>query len=694
MDKAVTARSLRAAPSIWGMASRRIIAPALCVLASVVLAVAPSGSVGAAKPKLGLKKVQLVTASGPPGGALAVTGKLVNRTGKTGSPRVEILLLPANASPVVIGGRAVTVPAGSRRAFTLIGIVPPNATPARYGVSACVRRGGVRKCRRAAQAFTVDQLRTSDPPSQPDADGDGIPDAFDSCPAQPGTVANGGCPAPLDTDGDGVPDSTDACPELPGVPAHDGCPPPTPSPGARSLGDPLFPEVGNGGYDVESYDVAINWEDTGDLFLTGTTTTITAEALQALSEFSLDLEGLTVTAVSVNGQPAAFSRAAPAACSGTPPCGPTKLVITPAAPIAFGAEFTVAVSYTGDPQRHTDPDGSDEGWTDTDDGAFVVNEPVGAMTWMPCNNHPRDRATYGFELTVPTGKTALGNGEEVALPTDNGDGTTTWHWESTKTMPTYLSTSTVGDFDLTRSNTMLGMPLYDAIDTGFTPLEKAAAAAVTGQQEDILDYFSGKYGAYPFDSSGTVVDDADVGYALEVQTKSHFASPVIPPTTMAHEIAHQWFGDSVTLTTWKDLWMNEGWATWSEWIWDEEENSNPAGADEQFDLEYNNPGNNWSGAPAEPTAPTLFSTFPRYTRPAMMLQALREIIGNSRFLALARRWHDENEYGHGTTAEFIQLSKDGSGLTGANLAKLDTFFQQWLFGTTKPTITGDNFFAP
>src|SRR5262249_26526628 len=144
----------------------------------------------------------------------------------------------------------------------------------------------------------------------------------------------------------------------------------------------------------------------------------------------------------VNGVAASFSREVPAACSEAPdPCPPTKLVITPATPIDDGSTFTVEVDYTGNPQRHTDPDGSDEGWVDTTDGAFVVNEPIGAMTWMPCNNHPKDRATYDETITVPLGKTGIGNGELVSH--QDGLTTSTWQWKSDASLPTYLSTATI-----------------------------------------------------------------------------------------------------------------------------------------------------------------------------------------------------------------------------------------------------------
>jgi aminopeptidase N len=598
--------------------------------------VAPSAAAGAGSGKepLNLRFLGFAPQQAAPGDQISVRGKLSNSSDVRHRVRVR-----ARLDATFVRSRRVRVPAGGNAKFTLVFPVPQGLAAGPHALGICAGRGGGQDCRSARKRLTVTGAAAPASPQQP-------------------------------------------------------------SPGARTLGDPLFPEVGNGGYDALHYDVAIDWEDTGDLFEPGTSTTLTARATQALSELSLDLEGLTVGSVAVNGAAASFSRVAPGTCSPQVPPGPcpaTKLVITPAVPIPDGSQFTVAVAYTGDPQRHIDPDGSDEGWVDTADGAFVVNEPVGAMAWMPCNNHPADKATYDFELTVPTGKEGIGNGELVSPPEDNGDGTTTWRWATEDPMATYLSTSTVGDFDFTPSTTTLGLPVYDFIHSGFTQPEKDLATVVIERQEDVIAYFTGIYGAYPFDSAGSVVDDADVGYALEVQTKAHYSSSTVPPTTFAHEIAHQWFGDSVTLTTWKDIWLNEGWAGWSEWIWDDEDNGSPVTPAQQFTVEFTPgvggcPGNKWCTPPADPTAEGLFTEFPTYTRPAMMLEALHQIMGRANFLDLASDWHAGHRHGHGTTAQFIALAKDRSGFSGANLAKLDTFFQQWLFGTTMPTITGSNFF--
>ena len=199
------------------------------------------------------------------------------------------------------------------------------------------------------------------------------------------------------------------------------------TPGSRSLGDALLPALGNGGYDVQHYDLTIAYDPVANTMTSSAT--ITSVAKQDLSEFSYDLRGLTVTAVTVKGQPATFTREA------------DKLIVTPAAGIDNGSTFDTVVAYNGVPEQVEDPDESLEGWLRTTDGVFNVNEPMGAMAWFPNNNHPADKATYDFTITVPTGKTALGNGELVSK-TDNADATTTWKWHMGYPMATYLSTST------------------------------------------------------------------------------------------------------------------------------------------------------------------------------------------------------------------------------------------------------------
>jgi hypothetical protein len=172
--------------------------------------------------------------------------------------------------------------------------------------------------------------------------------------------------------------------------------PPTHTPGARTAGDRLFPQIGNGGYDAQHYDLDLQYEPIMDLILA--TATIEAKATQNLSEFSFDLQTMDAGTVEVDGADANFTQEG------------NKLIVTPPKPIDAGQTFTTTVGYGGIATPFQDPDESYEGFLPTSDGAYVVNEPVGAMTWFPNNNVPTDKALYDITVTVPPGSTVFGNG--------------------------------------------------------------------------------------------------------------------------------------------------------------------------------------------------------------------------------------------------------------------------------------------
>jgi len=494
--------------------------------------------------------------------------------------------------------------------------------------------------------------------------------------------------------------------------------------GARSLGDPLLPQIGNGGYDVKHYRISLDYDPAANE-LTAAKTTITARATKTLKEFSLDFQGLDVSRVVVDRKPGDGHGAPPAQHSqveATPHLSPIsevtqpmKLVVTPhpsTRPQA-GKRFVVKVSYSGTPEPITDADTSIEGWIpacyplsppQTCDGAFVVNEPIGAQSWFPSNNYPSDKAKFDTLIRVPAGKTALGVGENVGNRT-HGDGTVTWHWREDDPTATYLTTATVGDFDyavgsMTEDSTGRSLPIYNAVDSSATPEQKAAIGATLAGAPAQMNYLSGLYGPYPFDSTGAVADRAaGVGYALEVQGKPHYAggfttgNPSINPGTHLHELAHQWFGNSVTLDTWADIWFNEGWANWSEWYWDFQTQGGDDPAAVFADLYATTPDEDWAIAPAilDGDPANLFAFFPTYQRGAMTVEAYREIVGDQRFFAFARKLMRKHRHDNISTRTFIAEAKQASGLGGAKLALLDDFFEQWLYGTVKPTILPADF---
>ena len=430
-------------------------------------------------------------------------------------------------------------------------------------------------------------------------------------------------------------------------------------PGSPGLGDPFFPNAGNGGYDVGHYSLTLGYEPSTNQ-LSGRAE-ITATATQDLSSFDLDLRGFSISRLLVNDQRAAFTRD-----------GEQELVITPRAGLRSGSVFTVVVEYSGTPVVVTDPDQSIEGWVPTDDGAFVVGEPQGSPGWYPVNDNPRDKATFDFSVTVPAGLTAMANGILVSSATAGGR--TTWVWRESDPMAPYLATATLGRFDLTVSTTSAGIPSYVAVDP------KLPKGQVLDELPAAVDFFSSIYGPYPFNAVGAIVDSAkNVGYSLETQTKPVF-DRMPDEATLVHELSHMWFGDSVTLTTWPDIWLHEGFATWSEWIWSEHQ-GNKSGAQWLKQLLNNPPQDTafWTPPPGAPGTPAFMFNGTIYLRGAMTLEALREKIGERTFFTLMRTWATQHRHGNVTTAEFIDLAEQ---LSGQDLGQ---FFDVWLYQPDKPT---------
>jgi aminopeptidase N len=231
-----------------------------------------------------------------------------------------------------------------------------------------------------------------------------------------------------------------------------------------------------------------------------------------------------------------------------------------------------------------------------------------------------------------------------------------------------------------------------------SPAEKTGVAADAALQDGIIKFIADDIGTYPFDSTGVVLFRIpELAYALEVQTKSHFTWVPMYRDVLAHEIAHQWYGDYVSPATWREVWFNEGFATWWQWYWDNQQGGAARTVEEWFTLLYDHSSQTWDTAPANlPDASWMFDNSTIYRRPAMMHEAYRQIAGDATFFALQRAILSEHAYGNITTAQFIarakSLAQERSGFDAAYLAKLDEFFQQWLYGIGKPALTPSTFF--
>lgn len=447
-----------------------------------------------------------------------------------------------------------------------------------------------------------------------------------------------------------------------GAPSVAVAAPPEYTPGADGAGDPYFPLAGNGGTDVVHYDLDLDYTpappDPAPLEgrLDGVAT-IDLVPTQDLSRFNLDLRGLTATEVTVAGKPATFTQTT------------NELIITPTKKVKAGKAVQVVITYGGTTTRPTDIEGALYGWVTTRDGAMVVSEPDGSATWFPVNDHPTDKSTYTFEITVPEGLVAVANG--LLTGSETADGSTTWSWDAPDPMAAYLATATVGNFTLDQYTAANGTPIIDALDAE-VPSDNYAALALTS---DMLVFFEERYGPYPFNSYGAIVDDDSVGYALETQTRSFF-SLWAREGTIAHELAHQWMGDHVSPYRWADIWLNEGWATYSEWMWNEEQGRDTAA--ESFDALMADDEFDWGTVVADPGPFGLFLD-PVYDRGAATLHALRVKIGDDAFFELAQAWVERFGGGTASTQDFVGLAEEVSG------QDLEAFFDVWLYTPAKPS---------
>ena len=424
--------------------------------------------------------------------------------------------------------------------------------------------------------------------------------------------------------------------------------------GSSGIGDPFFPQAGNGGYDVSRYSLKLRLGKKARRLRARAK--IEAVATQDLRRFNLDYRGPGVRKVKVGGRRARFRQRK------------SELKIRPRASIAAGERFSVVVRYRGKPRAITDPEGAREGWIRTDDGAYVAGEPTGSETWFPSNDHPTDKAAFAFRVNVPRGMKAIANGRLERRAKRRRR--TTFVWREEDPMAPYLATVTTGRFGLTRS-TVAGTRSVVAVD----PRERSAGVRRT---PEILSLFESLFGPYPFDDLGAVVDHRGAGYALETQTRPLYdGSPA--DGLVAHELAHQWFGNSVSLERWDQIWLNEGFATWAQWRWSQQDGG-PTTA-ERFDDLYATPGSDnefWNPPPDALPAPRQLFDGTVYVRGGMTLEVLRQEVGDATFLEIMREWAARYAYANATTADFIALAEEISGQA------LDQLFDDWLFEQGKP----------
>jgi aminopeptidase N len=455
-----------------------------------------------------------------------------------------------------------------------------------------------------------------------------------------------------------------------------------PSPGAPGLGDRLFPGLGNGGYDVVHYNLDLRYATPDPKQSIDGDVTILARSTQALSRFNLDFGGESLGSVSVNGRRASWTREG------------DELVITPRRALAKGRKFVVRVSdFVAVPTAPNPDEPATTGFFYTPDGSATAPQPDLAHLIYPSNDHPSDKASYTFRFDVPSGIVAVANG----VPTGRRErgGRTTWTYLQRQPMATELTQLAVGSYDLLWPGRHRGVPIRNVIAPSLRYLGDPAVALTPHH----LDWMTDWVGRYPFDIYGSLIVDAELGFALETQTISlydkvwftEYGQGTWDPT-MVHELAHEWFGNSVSPQEWSDLWLNEGHASWYEFVYAEEngflaedtegypDETGYATLEELMRAVYAH-GDQWraeDGPVALPSSADTLFAFQRYHGGALVLYALREKIGRRAFEELERQWVRRYEDESVGTEDFIALA--------SKVAQRDlgSFLREWLYGTTTP----------
>ena len=446
----------------------------------------------------------------------------------------------------------------------------------------------------------------------------------------------------------------------------------------EGIGDTLYPRLGASGYDVESYLIELRFDpDTG--WLSGVST-ITAVATADLDLFSLDFFGMETGGVMVNGAAADYEQVF------------EELIIAPSGLVRKGEPITVVVSYQGvvasRPARAIEGYTSGGRWSVDRETFFVLNQPDGSAAWAPFNDHPLDKALVTLEVEVPAGWTAVSGGRLAELREE--DETSVFRWSMEEPVAPYLIPLGIGQFASRSEPDPMGLEITTWFPEGLDPelLEPFA------DQRLYLRFLTGLFGPYPFETLGAMVVDAGVGLALEHQTLPTYDRSLVWEEVVIHKLAHQWFGNSVSVADWSDIWLNEGPATLSQWLWTEETLGTI-----DYDREVANNYRLFSGEifltrsdaiesataaatrlfypPGVPRADDLFN-YSVYGRGALTLVALRDHLGDATFFAMLRSWLDTYRYGNAATADFLSLIEDTGGAVARELV------ESWLYDPLPP----------
>ncbi|HNZ06620.1 MAG TPA: M1 family aminopeptidase [Candidatus Cloacimonadota bacterium] len=418
------------------------------------------------------------------------------------------------------------------------------------------------------------------------------------------------------------------------------------------------------GFDVQKYEITLSINDQSHVITGNVLATVLAE--QSLSSLQYELRSLTVSSVLVNGSPAAYTH--------------TNGVITISLNIPAGQTFTTQVFYSGVPQLTSDI--YHIGMIFSANTVFTISDPDAARQWWPCYDHPWDKALVDLHITMRSDWKVAANGLRDGI-TDHGNGSSTTHWLGQHPMTTYLVCVTAGPY-VEIPQTAGTLPIMN-----FVMQNQYNNALIDFQHlPDMIQYFSQVFGPYPFEKYGQTVVSMSTYGAMEHQTMTTLGNYIITgngiyEVVIAHELAHQWYGNAVSFLTFKDVWLSEGFATYSEHLWTDKRfgwDSACAYVGSSYHQYYNNWEN--SAGPQTIYNPSFNNYFapPSYEKAASVLHMLRLKIGNANFFALLNQWFTAHMHGNVITSEFQALAEQISG------QDLDQFFNQWIFGSGIPSL--------
>ncbi|MHA7239956.1 M1 family metallopeptidase [Arthrobacter sp. TMS1-12-1] len=448
-----------------------------------------------------------------------------------------------------------------------------------------------------------------------------------------------------------------------------------------SAPDPYTPTNGSTAYRVDHYDLDLDYRLSSNR-LTGRAV-LTLVALRDLRQLELDLSGLRTTKITSDTvRIRSFKDRA------------GKLVVGFRDPVPAGSAFRLDIRYEGNPLPLTGTWG-EVGWEELTDGVLVAGQPTGAPSWFPCNDHPSHKAAYRIAVTTDAGYRAICNG--VLVSRIDRSSRTSWVYEQEEPMATYLATVQIGRYGLVALNDPARpavplpvhgaprgpgspVPQYAAVPRSLMP----AAGEALARHHQMMTAFEHRFGPYPFPQYLVVVADDDLEIPLEAQTlsiigRNHLDQGWEAQRLIAHELAHQWFGNSVTASRWQDIWLHEGFACYAEWLWSEASGSATAATHARSTHQR------LDRAPqdlviVDPGAADMFDDRV-YKRGALTLQALRSAAGDDAFFGLLRAWTAEYRFGTVTTPDFITLAVRL--LPGV---AVESLLASWLFSDALPAL--------